>query len=332
MRAAVLDSALTDAGADAVVHAGPPGDPVVSYIAGERLPCRAAVVYGGRVALVPKRDLPERVSLPGDVTVLDPEPVPSRRLPDLVAGSVLAPRTIPHDAALYLEQDGVSVSSTDAVARARRVKTDAERSRIGDAQAAAEAGVTAAAGVLAENGDAPAGRVRRAANAAVAQADATAETVVAVDGERAASDPVRVRVAARTGDYWGELSRTFAPDSDGGVERRATLAAEYAVDAALDVAEAGESTTGDLAEEAVAELGSYGFDGEQATVDVRDIGLARREQPDRDGVVPKGAVLVVTVSVAGDAGVRVGDTAFVTADGADRVGSFPRSVVPKANY
>jgi Xaa-Pro aminopeptidase len=331
MRPAVLDRALADAGADAVVHAGPPGDPVVSYLAGERLPCRAAVVYGGRVVVVPERTLPEDRVADG-VTVLAPEPVPSRRLPDLVGDAVLAPRTIPHDAALYLENDGVSVASTDALDRARRAKTDRERAAIEDAQAAAEAGAAAAAGLLAGGESVTAERVRRTANAAVAEAGATPETVVDADGALAASDPVRVRVGARADGYWAELARTFVADSDGGFERRATLACEYAVDAALDVVEPGESTADDLAEEAVAELGSYGFEAEQAAVEVRGVGLERREGPTGEAVVDPGAALVVSVHVTDEDAVRVADTAFVREERADRVGSFPRSVVPKADY
>jgi Xaa-Pro aminopeptidase len=332
MRPAVLDRALADAGADAVVHAGPPGDPVVSYLAGERMPCRAAVVYGGRVAVVPERALPRHVSVRGDVSVLDAEPVPAKRLPGLVAGSVLAPRTIPHDAALYLENAGVEVASTDALARARSVKTDRERAAIESAQTAAEAGAAAAAGLLAGGESVTGERVRRAANAAVAEAGATPETVVDADGDLAPSDPVRVRVAARADGYWAELARTFVADSDGGFERRATLACEYAVDAALDIVEPGESSADRLAEEATAELGSYGFDPEQATVDVRGVGLERREAPTGEAVVEPGAALAVSVRVSDEETVRVADTAFVSEDDAERVGSFPRSVVPKADY
>jgi len=40
----------------------------------------------------------------------------------------------------------------------------------------------------------------------------------------------------------------------------------------------------------------------------------------------------VSASVSDGETVGVSDVAVVTADGAERVGSFPRSVVPKADY
>src|SRR6056297_176231 len=214
MRSAVFDSALADAGADAFIHVGSPGDPVVSYLTGAPLPCRAAVVYGGRVAVVPGRPLPEHVAVREDVTVLDPQAVPAKRLPDLVADAVLAPRTIPHDAALYLEGDGVEVSSTTAHERARSRKTASETAALREATAAAEAGLEAAAGLLAEaepqtdtdgladgDGAITAERVRRTANAAVAGEGASAETTVQPGGSVEPGTPVRVEVAATVDGY-----------------------------------------------------------------------------------------------------------------------------------
>ncbi|MFB6270047.1 MAG: M24 family metallopeptidase [Halobacterium sp.] len=341
MRAAVFDGALADAGADAFVFVGPAGDPLVRYVSGASLPCRAAVVYGGRVAVVPERPLPERVAVRDDVTVLDPEATPAQRLPGLVADSVLTPRDVPHDAALYLENDGVEVSSTDAHLRARSRKTDSERAAVRDAQAVAERGMAAAAALLAsadgdtladEDGEVTAERVRRTANAAMAEAGATPETVVGADGALAASEPVPVRVTPRVDGYQGFLARTFVADSDGGWERRATLASEYAVDAAIDVVDVGETTATAAAEEATAELGSYGFPPTAGRGRVHGVGLEARERPAGDDVIETGSVLAVRAELDDDHPVWVADLAVATADGVERVGDFPRSVVPRTDY
>jgi len=341
MRAAPLDGALADAGADAFVFVGPAGDPLVRYLSGASLPCRAAVVYAGRVAVVPEHPLPDRVAVREDATVLDPEPTPAERLPSLVAEDVLAPRTLPHDAALYLEGAGVDVASTDAHLRARERKTDAELAALRDAQAAAEDGLAAAAALLAaadgdpladDAGDVTAERVRRAANAAMARAGADPETVVAASGPIAASDAVPIRVTPRVDGAHGWLARTFVADSDGGWERRATLAGEYAVDAGIDIVEVGETTAAAAAEEVTAELGSYGFPPTAGTGTVHGVGLERRERPAGGDAVEAGAALAVRAELDADQTVWVADLAVATDEGVERVGSFPRSVVPKPDY
>jgi len=356
MRSAAFDSALADAGADAFVHAGPPGDPTVSYLTGAPLPCRAAVVYGGRVAVVPGRPLPEHVSVREDATVLDPQAVPAKRLPDLVADAVLAPRTIPHDAALYLEDDGVEVSSTTAHERARSRKTARETEALREATAAAEAGLEAAAGLLAaadQSGGAlteagetlTAERVRRVANAGVAVEGASAETTVQPRGAVAPGDPLRVEVAATVDGYRAPVFRTFVPDTDGGWDRRATLGCEYGVEAAWEIVDPGETTATRAGSEATAELASLGFPPETTAVDVHGVGLERRESPAGGDALAEGAVVSVTATAEPDEAnggseeaadglgpVGVSDVAVVTADGAERVGAFPRSVVPKPDY
>ncbi|GAA0265202.1 M24 family metallopeptidase [Halobacterium noricense] len=341
MRPAVLDSALADASADAFVFVGPAGDPLVRALSDAALPCRAAVVYAGRVAVVPERPLPDYVSVHDDATVLDPAATPAERLPGLVGDSVLAPRTLPHDAALYLDNAGVNVSSTDAHLRARERKTGGELAALRDAQAAAEDGMAAAAALLAnaagdpladDAGDVTAERVRRIANAAMAQAGANPETVVAADGPIAASDPVPIRVTPQIDGYHGWLARTFVADSDGGWERRATLAGEYAVDAGIDIVDVGETTVDAAADEVTAELGSYGFQPTAGTGTVHGVGLERRELPAGDDVIEPGAVLTVRAELDGEKTVWVADLGVATDDGVERVGDFPRSVVPKPDY
>lgn len=344
MRTAALDGALADAGADAFVFVGPSDDPLVRYLSGASIPVRAAVVYAGRVAVVLERPLPDRASVREDATVLDPASTPAERLPDLVGDAVLAPRTLPHDAALYLEGADVDVSSTTAHLDARARKTDAELAAVRDAQYAAERGMAAAAALLAdaddevgtslsdEHGDVTAERVRRTANAAMADAGAAPETVVAAEGPLETTDPVPIRVTPRVRGYHGWLTRTFVADSDGGWERRATLASEYAVDAAIDLVDVGETTAAEAADEATAELGSYGFPPSAGTGRVHGIGLERRERPVGDDELHPGAVLAMRAELDDEAPVWLGDLAVVTKDGVERVGDFPRSVVPESDY
>ncbi|WP_232687252.1 M24 family metallopeptidase [Halobacterium zhouii] len=366
MRLAALDAALAEADAAAFVHAGSAGDSTIRFLSGVALPCETVVVYDeDSVMLVPACSLPEHVEPKDGVTVLDPAPSPAERAAELADGldgrRVLTPRDIPHDAALYLEQAGLTVASTDAHLRARERKTDAELDAVADAQAAAEAGMAAAASLLAdasesgdgltdESGAVTAARVRRAANVAVAEAGANpaGNTVVlgggtAVESEDSAlsaTDPVAVRVAPRVRGYHGLLARTFVADSDGGWERRATLACERAIEMGLDFVDPGETTADAAAGEVAAELGSYGFPPTDASGDVYGVGLDRRERPVGEHALEPGAVVALEPRLDGDADdsgagdrretVWLADLAVVAADGAERLGSFPRSVVPQS--
>ncbi|MDL0137763.1 M24 family metallopeptidase, partial [Halobacterium salinarum] len=145
--------------------------------------------------------------------------------------------------------------------------------------------------------------------------------------------PLRVTATAVVDGYHAPVRRTFVAGADGGWDRRATLGCEYGVDAAIDVIEAGETTAERAGEEATAELASLGFPPEETTVDVHGVGLERREAPTGEATLAEGAVVSVSAGVTDDGRtVGVSDVAVVGADGAERVGSFPRSVVPKADY
>jgi Xaa-Pro aminopeptidase len=344
MRRSVLDRALADAGADAFVHVGPADDPTIHSFSGASLPSRAAVVYDGDTRVLPARPLPDRLDLRDDVTVLDPADTPARRLPELLAGdSVLGPRTIPHDAALYLDDAGISLSSTDAHLRAREWKTEAECDAIRVAQDAAEAGLAAAAALLAnasgkpledQNGPITAERVRRTANAAIAEAggEPGGNTAIGASGELSPTETVPIRLAPRFDGYHGLLARTFVSASEGGWERRATLACEYAVDAAMDIVDVGETTAAAAASEATAELGSYGFPPTAGSATVHGVGIEPRELPAGDDPIEADAVLGVSTALDADDSVWVADLGVVTESSVERVGSFPRSVVPKPEY
>jgi len=211
-------------------------------------------------------------------------------------GTALVPASIPHDAAVYLERAGNELASTDAVATARSLKTDAEIDRLGRIQRAAVAGVSRARTVLAESaveGARPTGddrpdrrpalrwdgspltaeRLRRAVNVALAAEGVgdAGDTAIGVGGSatshrRAGTTDIRpgetvvVGVSPRGPDgYHGDLTRTFVVDGDGGWERRASVAVEAAREAALVEVEPG-TPVATVGGEAAAELAAYGFD------------------------------------------------------------------------
>ncbi|GAA0519482.1 Xaa-Pro aminopeptidase [Halorubrum aquaticum] len=117
------------------------------------------------------------------------------------ARRVLVPRTVPHDAAVYLERAGYDPTSTPVVTDSRAVKTPAEVDRIRRIQRVAAAGMARAEAILARSGPVdPSGvdgderpvlrwegdpltteRLRRAVNATVAELGAgdAGHTVVA---------------------------------------------------------------------------------------------------------------------------------------------------------
>lgn len=343
MRLSVLDGALADADATAFVHVAHAGDPTLHALSGAAVPTRAAVVYDGTRTLLPDRPLPGSLDLHDDVTVRDPVDRPARRLPDFVGDTVLAPRTIPHDAALYLEETGVTLTSTDAHERAREAKSASARETLRAAQRAAEAGTNAAAERIAnasgdpladEEGRVTAERVRRAANAAIARAgaDPAGNTVVDATGPLDPHATVPIRLAPSVDGYHGLLARTFVPESDGGWERRATLACEYAVDAAMDVVDVGDTTAAAAASEAAAELGSYGFPPTAGSAAVHGVGLERREAPVSEDTIEPDAVLAVSTELDADDTVWIADVGVVTESGVERIGEFPRSVVPNPEY
>ncbi|MXR42554.1 M24 family metallopeptidase [Halobaculum sp. WSA2] len=214
------------------------------------------------------------------------------------SGTVLVPRGIPHDAAVYLERAGYEVASTDAVARARETKTDAEIDRLRRVQRAAIRGIARAEEILAEatvdaaadgRDDAAGGgdgagavrwnggvlsteRLRRQVNEVLAahgvrDADNTVIGAgpTAADLHYTGTDVIRpgetvlLDVSPRGPDgYYGDVTRTFAVAPDGGWERRAYLAVEAAREAALEEVAAGVPAS-TVHEEAAAELAAHGF-------------------------------------------------------------------------
>ena len=130
--------------------------------------------------------------------------------------TVLAPRSIPHDAALYLERAGFVVASTTAVRDARARKSPAAVGRIRHVQRAAAASMARAETMLAR---ASVDRVESAAEA-TETGDATdtgdLQPVCRLDGEPLTTDRVRrvIRTTlAEHGAYGGHIVVAAGPAS-----------------------------------------------------------------------------------------------------------------------
>jgi Xaa-Pro aminopeptidase len=283
--------------------------------------------------------------------------------------TVLVPQQIPHDAAAYLQQAGYSVESTTAVTDARIVKTDAEIGHLRRVQRATRRGIRRAATILAEStvaetdagGDeteetdsrplhwqgAPLSteRLRRQVNATLAvEGVRDAGNTVIGAGEScadlhftglrplSAGETILVDVSPRgPAGYYGDCTRTFVVDGDGGWERRAHVAVTAAREAALDELAAGVPARR-VQEEAAAEVAAYGFridSDEQGFVHSvgHGIGMSLHEGPSfrDDEPLPVGAVVTIEPGVYDpeQGGVRVEDVAVVREDGSDLLGSLP---------
>ena len=287
-------------------------------------------------------------------------------LPAAGGETLLVPRRLPHDAAVFLQEAGYELQSTPALVTARATKTPAERERLRAVQTAATAGVARAEAVLAasdpgaegldfEGEPLSAGRLARQINAEFAAAGVSpaANTTVAAetasDTAATASDealpagvPIRLAVAPRgPAGYHGHLVRTVAVDSDGGWERRAFVAAAAGLNAAVDHAAAGVDVAA-VADEAAAEVGAYGFAPPDAgparprsTAAAHGVGLSGHESPvpgrrREQSELRPGSVIAVGAGVEDpDRGtVQLGMLLAVTESGADRLADSPASLSP----
>ncbi|RDZ65832.1 Xaa-Pro aminopeptidase [Haloferax sp. Atlit-12N] len=163
-----IDAAVDERDAVGFVAVSRGSDPTSRYLTGRGFDCDLVFV---RVAGETHLRVPSTVeppSLPVASVRVDDRP-PGKAAAAVLAelgaseGTVLAPRTIPHDAALHLEAAGYDLASTPAVADARAVKDDAERDAIEAAQRAASRGIGRAAAILSaatveEASDADSGR------------------------------------------------------------------------------------------------------------------------------------------------------------------------------
>lgn len=313
------------------VHVGRAGDPDLRWLVGAPLPPEpcAYLLCNGEPTLYVSESASVVLTraMTGRVETTDGDPAVA--LADALPGSgvVRAPRHLPHDAALRVEQSGHDLRSTTAVADARTRKDEAERAALTDAAQAAREGVECAREVLTADGaDAPVvpgddgtpgERLRRRVASAVASAGATPS--VRVDGVFQVGSPVVVDTTARVAGYHARVARTLVVGGDGGAVRRAQVAAESALRVAAG--EATPETDVDwLADEVRAELGSFGVDAVDGVV-VAGTGLARREAPlvGTDATLDPGSTLVVAPAARvpeGEEVVRVANTLVVGEEGA----------------
>lgn len=359
---AAVEDALRTADADALVHAGRPRDPSLRYCLSEG----PASIESGAAAAIPDRDRTSgpaepggngtrAVAITGDrSTAFGPEDGahPARQLADALrdadVDAVLSPRHLPHDAALYLEQAGISIASSDVVSRARTTKTADERERIERAQAAATAGFERAAatlleaavedGRLAVDGDPlTAADLRRVADAGCVAAGGfpigRTSVASATDAAGALSpgEPIVVAVAARDGSgYRGRTVGTLIVEGEGGWERRAHVAVSRALTSGRAYCSSEDPTVGGAATELEAEIRAYGFD-EGVRTAVHGIGLESRERPlAADAAIVPGSAVVLAASVA-DAGagtVALSTLLFRTETGVEVLGEGHGSLEP----
>ena len=311
-----------------------------------------------------------RRECPGDEVRVDDhgEPAGARAAAALAdagheSGTVLVPQGIPHDAVVYLEQAGYEVASTDAIARARETKTDAEVDRLRRVQRAAIRGIRRAETVLAEatvdadadevrwnGGVLSTERLRRQVNEVLAAHGVrdAGNTVIgagptAADLHYTGTDVIRpgetvlLDVSPRGPDgYYGDVTRTFAVDPDGGWDRRAYLAVERAREAALAEVAAGVPAS-TVHEEAAAELAAHGFRVDSDEVGFthstgHGVGVSLHEGPSltADDELEAGNVITIEPGVydPDEGGVRLEDLVVVTADGFEFLGEYPISLVP----
>ncbi|ELZ11113.1 hypothetical protein C479_07388 [Halovivax asiaticus JCM 14624] len=350
---AAIRSALESEEAAGLVHAGPRPDPGIHYLLASRddhtapdvdtadleIPLDAA----GGSPLDGQANDPWAVAVvPDDVLVVSPADADrpaatlakrlSTALPD--GETLLAPASIPHDAALYVERAGFELASTDAIDLARERKGAVARARIETAQRAAVAGLRRAGEVLVDatatadglqtaDGPLTTDRLRREIDAVIVAAGARPAGATSVTGAKPerpiqSGDALVVRLAPRgPGSYRGYLARTLVPDTDGGWERRAHVAVESALRSAATMLTADAAAVREVEVELAAEAGSFGFERE-ATASVGGVGLTVGERPVRPAhEVTAGAVVALEACVPAPDGREVVLADLLTIDGDD---------------
>lgn len=276
---------------------------------------------------------------------------------------VLTPASIPHDAALYLDEAGYELESTTAAAEARLCKREAELACLRRVQAVTCRGMARAEAVLAtaepdgddllyEGEPLTTERLRREVDAEMAgHGIRSAGNTVIGAGETAADlhytgidhvspgETVLLDISPRgPHGYYGDLTRTFAVASEGGWERRAFVAVEQAHETALEHVEAG-ATAGTVHEEAAAELTAHGFRIDSSEVGFthgvgHGVGVSLHEGPSLRADTPLEPGNVVTIEPGvydpDTGGVRIEDLVAVTEHGYERLATYPVRFTPVA--
>jgi len=286
--------------------------------------------------------------------------------------AVLTPASIAHDAAVYLERAGNDLASTDAVATVRARKTPAEVDRIRRVQRATVDGIGRAETVLAEsevvddreeprrpplrwegepltterlrrevNRVLAARGVRDAGNTVIGSGPSAADLHYVGDDPIYPGETVLLDVSPRGPDgYYGDATRTFVVDGEGGWERRAYVAVEAAREVALDEIAPGVPAK-TVHGEAAAELTAYGFDPNAGEGEVgfthgtgHGVGVSLHESPSLSGAgeLRPGHVVTVEPGVYDPevGGVRLEDLVLVTDDGHELLAEYPFGIVPQA--
>jgi len=138
--------------------------------------------------------------------------------------------------------------------------------------------------------------------------------------------------------YYGDLTRTFVVEGDGGWSRRAYVAVEAAREAALAEVAPGV-TAATVHGEAAAELGAYGFDPSAAEGEAgfthgtgHGVGVSLHESPSlsSDVELRPGHVVTVEPGVYDPTigGVRLEDLVVVTEDGYEILAAYPFGTTP----
>lgn len=352
-----LADALAAADAEAFVHVGSAAAADLRYLARlSATPSEYGFVYVDGEATLCVSDDARVGSFSGAVSRDDAADPLGTRIVSILdesdvsdGATVLVPRHLPHDAAVYLERTGYAVASTPAVREQRAVKSAWELDRLRAVQRAAVRGMERARSILREADvrdgvlhwqDAPLSteRLRRQVNATLA-----AEGVVDVTHTRVrcgtdtdheptelrAGDPIVVSLAPRgPHGYYGTLTRTVVVDSDGGWERRAHVGVESARRVALGELEPGESLRW-VHSETVAEASSFGLTA-TAGDRVHGVGLARREAPSLadDAVVGTVVALEPSATEGENGTIALADLAVVTEEGCELLVDCSTSLVP----
>ncbi|GAB3414964.1 Xaa-Pro peptidase family protein [Haloparvum alkalitolerans] len=287
--------------------------------------------------------------------------------------AVLVPQSIPHDAAVYLEQAGHAITSTDAVAVARERKEPDELECLRRVQRATARGMARAETVLAESqvgaesgpgddaepvlvwegGPLSTERLRRQVNATLAAYGVRDAGNTVIGAGPSAADLHYTGVdLVRPGEtvlldlsprgphgYYGDMTRTFVVEGEGGWERRAYVAVRAAREAALAEVEPG-ATAATVHEEAAAELAAHGFDPTAGEGEAgfthgtgHGVGVSLHEGPSLSAATELRPGHVVTVEPGvydpETGGVRLEDLVAVTEDGYEILHEYPLGSVPE---